>query len=126
MGHQLVAPARAPPCHAGCEIDCRIGLLPGPLPKSDGGVFVFGAVGTQLKAVAHRSKAVMPRESAKRSFVASPGHHNSAVRAALRLPLGQLQFDAAVTFVGIFGCRYIERLEFRKTGGDQSLCRNAE
>src|SRR5436190_11615687 len=70
MGHQLVAPARAPPCHAGGEIDCRIGLLPGPLPKSDGGVFVFGAVGTQLKAVAHGSKAVMPGEA--RSEASSP------------------------------------------------------
>ena len=47
--HQLISPARAPPRHARGEIDRRIGLLPGLQPQRDGGIFVVGAIGTQVK-----------------------------------------------------------------------------
>jgi hypothetical protein len=37
------------------------------------------------------------------------------------LPLRQLQLDAAVLLVGVFGIAGVERLEFREARGDQPL-----
>ena len=41
------------------------------------------------------------------------------------LPLRQLQLDAAVALVGVFGVAGVERLKFGKAGGDQPLRRHA-
>src|SRR6185437_230730 len=41
------------------------------------------------------------------------------------LPLRQLQLDAAVAFVGLFGVAGVERLKLGEAGGDQPLRRHA-
>ena len=56
-----------------------------------------------------------------------PGHDDVASYAMTpTLAFRQLQLDAAVALVGLFGGRRIQRLEFGKAGGDQPLCGHAE
>src|SRR5438105_13777659 len=58
--HEFVAPALAPPCHPRCELDVRIGLLPGVLPQRDRRVFVLSPLRAEAKNVSHPSTIVMP------------------------------------------------------------------